>query len=164
MAQPVELTIGMILRLKKVCDDILFERDASGLVRERNLPFRLKYRLGKNMTHIDKYSSSFMQNQLYFKATFGTENPETHKVELDEEGKKKFEQAMRLLLGTKVTINVTTLEPEDIELLTHNTAVTIEDIRIFTAFMMSEPEFFKDVDSRVDIDLTKILEDVERNL
>ena len=89
MAQPVELTIGMILRLKRVCDDILFERDANGLVKERNLPFRLKYRLGKNMTHIDKYSSSFMQNQLYFKATFGTENPETHKVELDEEGKKK---------------------------------------------------------------------------
>lgn len=164
MAQPIELTIGMILRLKKVCDDILFERDVNGLVRERSLPFRLKYRLGKNMTHIDKYTSSFMQNQLYFKATFGTENPETHEVELDEEGKKKFEQAIRLLLGTKVTINVTVLEPEDIELLTHNTSATIEDIRIFTAFMMNEPEFFEDINSRVSIDLTRILEDVEKNL
>ena len=164
MAQPIELTIGMILRLKRVCDDILFEKNASGIVTERNLPFRLKYRLGKNMTYIDKYSSSFMQNQLYFKATFGTENPETHEIELDEEGKKKFRQAIRLLLGTKVTINVTTLEPEDIELLTHNTAATVEDIRIFTAFMMSEPEFFKDINSQVDIDLAKILEDVEKNL
>ena len=68
------------------------------------------------------------------------------------------------MLGTKVTINVTTLEPEDIELLTHNTTATIEDIRIFTAFMMNEPEFFEDVNSRVDIDLTKILEDIEKNL
>ena len=164
MAQPVELTIGMVLRLKRVCDDILFEKTASGIVMERNLPFRLKYRLGKNMTYIDKYSASFMQNQLYFRATFGTENPETHEIEFDEEGKKKFEQAIRLLLGTKVTINVTTLEPEDIELLTHSAAATVEDIRIFTAFMMSEPEFFKDIDSQVDIDLTKILEDVEETL
>ena len=164
MAQPVELTIGMVLRLKRVCDDILFEKSSSGIVRERNLPFRLQYRLGKKKTHIDKYSSAFMQNQLYFKATFGTENPDTHEIELDEEGKKKFEQSIKLLLGTRVTINVTTLEPEDIELLTHSTAVTIEDIRIFTAFMMSEPEFFKDVNSRVDIDLAKILEDVEKSL
>ena len=164
MAQPIELTIGMVLRLKKVCHDILFEKSTGGVVMERNLPFRLKYRLGKNMTYIDKYAASFMQNQLYFKATFGTENPETHEIEFDEEGKKKFEQAIRLLLGTKVTINVTTLEPEDIELLTHNTVATVEDIRIFTAFMMNEPEFFKDINSQVGIDLTKILEDVEKNL
>ena len=164
MAQPIEMTIGMVLRLKRVCDNILFEKDSEGRTTERLLPFRLKYRLGKNMTYIDKYISSFLQNQLYFKANFGTENPETHKVELDEKGQEQFNRALKLLLGTKVTVNVTTLEPDDIELLTYNTPVSIEDIRIFTAYMMNEPEFFKDINSQVDIDLTKILEDAKESM
>lgn len=163
MSQPIEITIGMILRLKRVCDDILFEKNKEGKVVERSLPFRLKYRLGKNMTYLDKYASSFLQNQLYFKANLGVENPETHQVELDEEGQKKFEYALKLFLGKKVTINVTTLEPEDIELLTHNTSISVEDIRIFTAFMMNEPEFFKDINEQVDIHLSEILEDAKKN-
>lgn len=162
--ESIELTIGMILRLKKVCDDILFEKNAEGKVVERSLPFRLKYRLGRNMTYIDRYAAAFMQNQLYFKATFGTENPDTHEVELDEEAKKKFEQSIKLLLGTKVEVKIMALEPEDIELLTHDTSVGVEDIRIFTAFMMREPEFFRDINNHVDIDLAKIVADVEKDM
>ena len=56
------------------------------------------------------------------------------------------------------------LEPEDIELLTHDTSVSVEDIRIFTAFMMREPEFFRDINNHVDIDLAKIVADVEKDM
>ena len=63
----------------------------------------------------------------------------------------------------EVTINITTLEPEDIELLTFNTPASLEDVRIFTAFMMNDQGFFKDVNSKVDIDLTEILKDAMEN-
>ena len=152
MSQPIKLRLSTVLQLKKVCDNILYEKDSEGRITERDLPFRLKYRLGKNMTYLDKYSSVFLQNQLYFKANFGTENPETHAIEFEEE-----------LLRKEVTINVTTLEPEDIELLTFNTSASLEDIRIFTAFMMDDQSFFEDINSKVDIDLTEILKDAMEN-
>lgn len=164
MSQPVTLRLSTVLQLKKVCDNILYEKDSEGRINERDLPFRLKYRLGKNMTYLDKYTSVFLQNQLYFKANFGTENPETHAIEFEEDGAKRFTYALKELLNKEVIINITTLEPEDIELLTFNTPASLEDVRIFTAFMMNDQDFFKDINSKVDIDLTEILKDAMENI
>ena len=163
MSQPIKLRLSTVLQLKKVCDNILYEKDSEGRITERDLPFRLKYRLEKNMTYLDKYSSVFLQNQLYFKANFGTENPETHAIEFEETGAKQFTYALKELLRKEVAINVTTLEPEDIELLTFNTSASLEDIRIFTAFMMDDQSFFEDINNKVDIDLTEILKDAMKN-
>ena len=163
MSQPVTLRLSTVLQLKKVCDNILYEKDSEGRINERDLPFRLKYRLGKNMTYLDKYTSVFLLNQLYFKANCATENPETHAIEFEEDGAKRFAYALKELLKKEVTINITTLEPEDIELLTFNTPASLEDVRIFTAFMMNDQDFFKDINSKVDIDLTEILKDAMEN-
>lgn len=159
MGQPMRMTIATALQLKKVCDDILYSKDSAGNITEKELPFRLKYRLGKNMTYLDKHASTFVQNKLYFQANFGTENPETHAIELEETGAKQFAYALKELLKKEVTVSITPLDPEDIELLTDNTSVSFEDIRIFTAYMMDEQDFFKDINARVEIDLPKILDD-----
>lgn len=156
MNETVDMTVGISIALRDIADKILYEKymtnDGTLAVRERKLPFRLKYRLGRNLTGIDKDVKWFNDNRTLLVAKYGEPSKDGTGVEItDPEKIEAFSNEINALLTTKTKHTVVRVDPSDLEALTENLDISYDEIKLFIGFLSDEPELFKDLDMQYNI-------------
>ena len=149
MHEKVEMSYSVSLVLYNVLSQILYKEvtDEQGNVTvvERELPFRLKYRIGRNIVPIQRDVVQFNHGKMALLATYGELTPDGKDVVLKEDSKDEYREGLEKLLATKVTHTVVRLEPEDIDLIKEPLDISYDSIKVFIGFMMNEPELLKDI-------------------
>ena len=158
MNETIEMTVGISIALRNIADKILYEKymtnDGTLAVRERKLPFRLKYRLGRNLTGIDKDVKWFNDNRTLLVAKYGEPSKDGTGVEItDPEKIEAFSKEINALLTTKTKHTVVRIDPSDLEVLTENLDISYDEIKLFIGFLSDEPELFKDLDMQYNIEI-----------
>lgn len=158
MNETIEMTVGISIALRDIADKILYEKymtnDGTLAVRERKLPFRLKYRLGRNLTGIDKDVKWFNDNRTLLVAKYGEPSKDGTGVEITDPGKiEAFSKEINALLTTKTKHTVVRIDPSDLEVLTENLDISYDEIKLFIGFLSDEPELFKDLDMQYNIEV-----------
>ena len=158
MNETIEMTVGISVALRDIADKILYEKymtnDGTLAVRERKLPFRLKYRLGRNLTGIDKDVKWFNDNRTLLVAKYGEPSKDGTGVEItDPEKIEAFSKEINALLTTKTKHTVVRVDPSDLEVLTENLDISYDEIKLFIGFLSDEPELFKDLDMQYNIEV-----------
>ena len=158
MNETIEMTVGISVALRDIADKILYEKymtnDGTLAVRERKLPFRLKYRLGRNLTGIDKDVKWFNDNRTLLVAKYGEPSKDGTGVEItDPEKIEAFSKEINALLTTKTKHTVVRIDPSDLEILTENLDISYDEIKLFIGFLSDEPELFKDLDMQYNIEV-----------
>lgn len=157
MNETIDMTVGISIALRDIADKILYEKymtnDGTLAVRERKLPFRLKYRLGRNLTGIDKDVKWFNDNRTLLVAKYGEPSKDGTGVEItDPEKIEAFSKEINALLTTKTKHTVVRVDPSDLEALTENLDISYDEIKLFIGFLSDEPELFKDLDMQYNIE------------
>ena len=155
MSEKITINYSIALILNKVCEELLYEKTPDGQSKERNLPFRLKYRITKGLNYLSKDAYNFEKFKTQLLANYGTYNPETGNVELlDETNKKLFIKSMNNLLTTEVTHTITKLEPSDLDELnfTVGEEISYNALKIFQAYFCNEPDLLKELNTEVVLD------------
>ena len=158
MNETIEMTVGISIALRDIADKILYEKymtnDGTLAVRERKLPFRLKYRLGRNLTGIDKDVKWFNDNRTLLVAKCGEPSKDGTGVEItDPEKIEAFSKEINALLTAKTKHTVVRIDPSDLEVLTENLDISYDEIKLFIGFLSDEPELFKDLDMQYNIEV-----------
>ena len=171
MSEKITINYATSLILDKVCNEILYENktnpDGSVSHVERSLPFKIKYRLTKNLAYIEKDVYNFEKFKTRLIATYGSlvEENGTQQVKVvDPEKKKLFINSLNKILATEVTHSITRIDPLDIDCLTHETALDHSAIKLFIGFMCDEPELIKELNTEIDFDFGDLTGDKEVEL
>ena len=157
MSENVNISLAVALTIRDLADQILYEKRVINdklVVTERALPFRLKYRLGKNLISIDRDCQLFDDQRIALMAKYGTQAGDKFEI-VGENNMKNYQRDLKTLLNYSTPHSIVRLEPEDIELLKDNTSVSLEDMKIFIAYMMNEPDVFKDLEVSLKVDYDK---------
>ena len=171
MSEKITINYATSLILDRVCNEILYENktnpDGSVSRVERSLPFKIKYRLTKNLAYIEKDVYNFEKFKTRLIATYGSlvdENGTQQVKVVDPEKKKLFINSLNKLLATEVTHSITRIDPLDIDCLTHETSLDHSAIKLFIGFMCDEPELIKELNTEIDFDFGDLTGDKEVEL
>lgn len=158
------ISLGAALSIRDTADKLLFEKKKVGdkvMTIERELPFRLKYRLEKNLSQIDRDVKLFNEQRMALLTAYG--DVDGNKVVINsQENMEKFQQDLSYLLTYKIPHSITRLDPEDIEALKENINISYEDLKIFIAYMMDEPELFENLALNFNVDYSNFEESTNK--
>lgn len=164
MNSKMKLSYANIIAIYTAMDTILYTTTESGEKVERSLPFRLKYKLSKNLSIAQKNSYDFNSIKDELLSIYGAITSDGQVVINNEEGKRKFIAAINLLLAKEVEVNIDKINTEDFESITENIDVPYDTLRIFQAYVCDEPEFFKTLSTSIDFDFREIAPTIEEDL
>lgn len=171
MSEKITINYATSLILDRVCNEILYEDkinpDGSVSRVERSLPFKIKYRLTKNLSYIEKDVYNFEKFKTRLLAAYGSlveENGVQQVKVVDPEKKQLFINSLNKLLATEITHSITRIDPLDIDCLTHETALDHSAIKLFIGFMCDEPELIKELNTEIDFDFGDLTGDKEVEL
>ena len=171
MSEKITINYATSLILDRVCNEILYEDkinpDGSVSRVERSLPFKIKYRLTKNLVYIEKDVYNFEKFKTRLLAAYGSlveENGAQQVKVVDPEKKQLFINSLNKLLATEITHSITRIDPLDIDCLTHETALDHSAIKLFIGFMCDEPELIKELNTEIDFDFGDLTGDKEVEL
>lgn len=129
--EKVEITYGISLILYQVCQTMLKNNG-----KENKLPFRLKFRLKRNIIPLERDMQYFEHQKLLLLAKYGEANEEGTKVSIvDEENKKKYFEEIKNLLNQKVSHTLVKLEEDDIDQIKEVLDISFEDISLIISYM-----------------------------
>ena len=141
MSERITIKMGVAITLAEIVNKLLYtvkEVDGKKTLVDRELPFRLAYRLNKVKMVLDKDVERFNKQLYLLLATYGepTEDGE-HVVIKDEERRALYERHVDELINTTVEHSVLTLEPEDLDLITDtDIKISPEDDRKVVIFVV----------------------------
>lgn len=158
----VKMTIGASIILKSMIDAILTKEEevAGQKIRvNRNLPFRLSYRLNKNLMIFERDVKAFEFEKTKLLAQFGELNEEGTQVEIkDEEKLKTYNECIQSLLSFHVDHEVIKLEPEDLERINdEDIAFSSDAMKLFIGYLTNDPGLLKEIETRLNF------EDINKN-
>lgn len=156
MSEKLEMTLGVSLLLGEITEKILYkveEVNGEKVVVDRDVPFRLRYRLNKNRVLFNKDAQAFNQRKLMLLAQYGEPSEDGQNVVIKDEGKMTlYREAIGTLIDSTVEHNIMTLEPEDIELIKDTDILVSPDaMTLFIGYMTNDPEFDREISSEVKI-------------
>lgn len=171
MSEKITINYATSLILDKVCNEILYEDkinpDGSVSRVERSLPFKIKYRLTKNLAYIEKDVYNFEKFKTRLIAMYGDlveENGVQQVKVVDPEKKKLFINSLNKILATEVTHSITRIDPSDLEELIYTTSLDHSAIKLFIGFLANEPELIKELNTEIDFDFGDLTGDKEVEL
>lgn len=156
-SEQINITLGVSLILRDVINEILFTKktSADGKVYtvDRELPFRLRYRLNKNRLIFEKDANEFQNLRLFALAKYGEPSEDGKNVVINDPQKQElFKQEISSIIDTPVKHNIVKLEPEDIEAVT-DTSITIspDAMSLFIGYMTNDPELQEDLNTKIKV-------------
>lgn len=152
MNEQVTMSVGVALVLGEVTKMLLYKKDGDTFI-DRDLPFRLKYRLNKNKMILDKDASIFNQKRLIALSKYGTMTEDGENVVItDEKNKELFQKEVSDLIDSTVTHQLSLLDPSDIDLVKDtDMPISPEAMSIFIGYMVDDPSLKEDVVFKVRI-------------
>lgn len=143
--ETITMTLAIALALDEICQKLMYsvvEKDGQKVVVDRELPFRLRYRLSRNRTLLSKDVELFNKRKALLFAQYGEPTEDGENVTItNEENLEKYKQAMSDLLDKEVTHTFFTLAPEDLDLVKDSDIlISPEAMSVFVAYMTDDPE------------------------
>lgn len=143
--ESITMTLAIALALDEICQKLMYsvvEKDGQKVVVDRELPFRLRYRLSRNRTLLNKDVELFNKRKALLFAQYGEPTEDGENVTItNEENLEKYKQAMSDLLDKEVTHTFFTLAPEDLDLVKDSDIlISPEAMSVFVAYMTDDPE------------------------
>lgn len=169
MSEQVTMSVGVALVLGDVTKMLLYkkigENDGQPVYADRDLPFRLKYRLNKNKLFFDKDATNFNQRRLIALSKYGEPSADGQNVVITDPKKREaFQKEISDLIDATVTHSISTLSPEDIDLVKDtDMPISPEAMGIFINYMVDDPDLREDVSFKVKLsdNLPKVEETAE---
>ena len=143
--ETITMTLAIALALDEICQKLMYsvvEKDGKKVVVDRELPFRLRYRLNRNRTLLSKDVELFNKRKALLFAQYGEPTEDGENVTItNEENLEKYKQAMSDLLDKEVTHTFFTLAPEDLDLVKDSDIlISPEAMSVFVAYMTDDQE------------------------
>ena len=143
--ETITMTLAIALSLDEICQKLMYsvvEKDGKKVVVDRELPFRLRYRLSRNRTLFSKDVELFNKRKALLFAQYGEPTEDGENVTIsNEENLEKYKQAMSDLLDKEVTHTFFTLAPEDLDLVKDSDIlISPEAMSVFVAYMTDDQE------------------------
>lgn len=143
--ESITMTLAIALALDEICQKLMYsvvEKDGQKVVVDRELPFRLRYRLSRNRTLLSKDVELFNKRKALLFAQYGEPTEDGENVTItNEDNLEKYKQAMSDLLDKEVTHTFFTLAPEDLDLVKDSDIViSPEAMSVFVAYMTDDQE------------------------
>ena len=119
--ETITMTLAIALALDEICQKLMYsvvEKDGKKVVVDRELPFRLRYRLNRNRTLLSKDVEFFTKRKALLFAQYGEPTEDGENVVINnEENLAKYKEAMSDLLDKEVSHTFFTLSPEDLDMV-----------------------------------------------
>ena len=143
--ETITMTLAIALALDEICQKLMYsvvEKDGKKVVVDRELPFRLRYRLSRNRTLLSKDVELFNKRKALLFAQYGEPTEDGENVTItNEDNLEKYKQAMSDLLDKEVTHTFFTLAPEDLDLVKDSDIlISPEAMSVFIAYMTDDQE------------------------
>ena len=143
--ETITMTLAIALALDEICQKLMYsvvEKDGKKVVVDRELPFRLRYRLNRNRTLLSKDVELFNKRKALLFAQYGEPTEDGEDVVINnEENLAKYKEAMSDLLDKEVTHTFFTLAPEDLDLVKDSDIlISPEAMSVFIAYMTDDQE------------------------
>lgn len=150
----IKLPLKTICVLQEVTDKFLFEdisEEGKTQKKDRDIPFRLRYRLERNKIILDRYREAFEQAKLPYLATYGTLTEDGKNVEVkgSEKQLEYFKHVVRML-NNELDVSIIRIEPEDIDYI-NNMNLTNDETKILIAYMTNDAEILEDLSKNIDV-------------
>ena len=154
--ETITMTLAIALALDEICQKLMYsvvEKDGKKVVVDRELPFRLRYRLNRNRTLLSKDVEFFTKRKALLFAQYGEPTEDGENVVINnEENLAKYKEAMSNLLDKEVTHTFFTLAPEDLDLVKDSDIlISPEAMSVFIAYMTDDEEVKKSFRTVVNI-------------
>ena len=143
--ETITMTLAIALALDEICQKLMYsvvEKDGKKVVVDRELPFRLRYRLSRNRTLLSKDVELFNKRKALLFAQYGEPTEDGENVTItNEENLEKYKQAMSDLLDKEVSHTFFTLSPEDLDMVKDSDIlISPEAMSVFIAYMTDDQE------------------------
>ena len=143
--ETITMTLAIALALDEICQKLMYsvvEKDGKKAVVDRELPFRLRYRLSRNRTLLSKDVELFNKRKALLFAQYGEPTEDGENVTItNEENLEKYKQAMSDLLDKEVSHTFFTLSPEDLDMVKDSDIlISPEAMSVFIAYMTDDQE------------------------
>ena len=143
--ETITMTLAIALALDEICQKLMYsvvEKDGKKVVVDRELPFRLRYRLNRNRTLLSKDVEFFTKRKALLFAQYGEPTEDGENVVINnEENLAKYKEAMSDLLDKEVSHTFFTLSPEDLDMVKDSDIlISPEAMSVFIAYMTDDQE------------------------
>ena len=143
--ETITMTLAIALALDEICQKLMYsvvEKDGKKVVVDRELPFRLRYRLNRNRTLLSKDVELFNKRKALLFAQYGEPTEDGENVVINnEENLAKYKEAMSDLLDKEVSHTFFTLSPEDLDMVKDSDIlISPEAMSVFIAYMTDDQE------------------------
>ena len=154
--ETITMTLAIALALDEICQKLMYsvvEKDGKKVVVDRELPFRLRYRLNRNRTLLSKDVEFFTKRKALLFAQYGEPTEDGENVVINnEENLAKYKEAMSDLLDKEVSHTFFTLSPEDLDMIKDSDIlISPEAMSVFIAYMTDDEEVKKSFRTVVNI-------------
>lgn len=154
--ETITMTLAIALALDEICQKLMYsvvEKDGKKVVVDRELPFRLRYRLNRNRTLLSKDVEFFTKRKALLFAQYGEPTEDGENVVINnEENLAKYKEAMSDLLDKEVSHTFFTLSPEDLDMVKDSDIlISPEAMSVFIAYMTDDEEVKKSFRTVVNI-------------
>ena len=154
--ETITMTLAIALALDEICQKLMYsvvEQDGKKIVVDRELPFRLRYRLNRNRTLLSKDVEFFNKRKALLFAQYGEPTEDGENVVINnEENLAKYKEAMSDLLDKEVSHTFFTLSPEDLDMVKDSDIlISPEAMSVFIAYMTDDEEVKKSFRTVVNI-------------
>ena len=154
--ETITMTLAIALALDEICQKLMYsvvEKDGKKVVVDRELPFRLRYRLNRNRTLLSKDVEFFTKRKALLFAQYGEPTEDGENVVINnEENLAKYKEAMSDLLDREVSHTFFTLSPEDLDMVKDSDIlISPEAMSVFIAYMTDDEEVKKSFRTVVNI-------------
>lgn len=154
MAENVKMTLGTALVLSEMVNMLLTKKitDSDGKERliDRDIPFRLKYRLTRNKATLDKDVAKFNEFRLLALAKYGEPTEDGQNVVINDPQKmQEFMAVLMEYLRIEVVHSVQKLDPKDFDEITDVISVPEDSIKVLLGYLVEDKEFLEDIATEI---------------
>lgn len=146
MSEEITMNLGASLVLAEVSKMLLYKTttNAEGqqVLVDRDIPFRLRYRLNKDRILFEKDAAKFNQNRMIALAKYGEMDESGNTVSIkDPEKMELFKEEISRLVDSEVTHPIALLSPEDIDMIKDtDMPISPEAMSIFIGYLVDDPD------------------------
>lgn len=154
--ETITMTLAIAVALDEIIQKLMYsvvEKDGQKVIVDRELPFRLRYRLNRNRTLLSKDVELFNKRRALLFAQYGEPTEDGQNVTItNEENLAKFKESLSELLDREVSHTFFTLAPEDLDTI-QDTDILIspEAMSVFIAYMTDDEEIKKSLRTTINI-------------
>lgn len=155
MREQTTMTVGVAIVLNEVSRMLLYKQtkneNGQPVLIDREIPFRLKYRLNKNRMMLETDVRRFNQARMIALAKYGETAPDGENVVITDPVKKEaFQKEVSDLIDSQVIHPLNLLDVADLDLVKDtDMPISPEAMTIFTAYMVDDPDLKKDIELNV---------------